>query len=107
MPKTTNNKRTIIMALLYLELSAVVSKVWQNVKKIMGFSPECLHGGQKNLRGDCVCPKHFKGDLCETIVCLNNGTRERGPVPAFSYYVNPAEEEFCRYISRSVSFHFC
>ncbi|KAI6182379.1 EGF-like domain-containing protein [Aphelenchoides bicaudatus] len=45
------------------------------MKKLMGFSPNCHNGGHKNLRGNCECPKYFEGDLCEKIICINNGTK--------------------------------
>lgn len=43
----------------------------------MGFSPDCLNNGYKNLRGDCNCPDHFTGELCEQIVCENKGVPKK------------------------------
>uniref|UniRef100_A0A915ECB8 EGF-like domain-containing protein n=1 Tax=Ditylenchus dipsaci TaxID=166011 RepID=A0A915ECB8_9BILA len=60
--------------------TAIFSSVWENMKKMMGFSPDCLHGGHKNLRGNCVCPKYYEGNLCESIICANNGTRKKAPL---------------------------
>lgn len=57
--------------------TAIFSTVWEGMKKMMGFSPDCLNGGHKNLRGNCICPKYYEGSLCESIVCANNGTRKR------------------------------
>lgn len=55
------------------------------MKKIMGFSPDCLNNGHKNLRGDCICSEHFKGELCEQIICENNGVPKK-------LSTNPVEE---------------
>ncbi|KAI1708299.1 hypothetical protein DdX_11979 [Ditylenchus destructor] len=59
------------------EIGTVVSRVWENVKKMMGFGADCLNGGHKNLRGDCVCPKYYENERCEKITCANNGTPAR------------------------------
>jgi hypothetical protein len=58
------------------EITDAASKIWENVKKILGFSPDCKNSGHKNLRGNCVCTKYFEGPLCEKIICINNGTRK-------------------------------
>ncbi|VDK51532.1 unnamed protein product [Anisakis simplex] len=42
---------------------------------MLGFTPECLNGGTRTARGDCICPKYYQGDRCEEIICVNNGTR--------------------------------
>jgi hypothetical protein len=54
-----------------------VSGIWKKMKQLMGFSPACHNGGHKNLRGICECTKYFEGELCEKIICINNGTKIR------------------------------
>ncbi|MFH4977411.1 hypothetical protein AB6A40_004120 [Gnathostoma spinigerum] len=56
-------------------LSDSVSNTLEKLKKMLGLTPECLNGGTKTLQGDCRCPKYYAGDLCQDIVCINNGTR--------------------------------
>lgn len=29
----------------------------------MGFIPECRNDGMRGTRGDCVCPKHYEGNI--------------------------------------------
>lgn len=56
-------------------IANVFSNSFEKLKKMLGLTPECLNGGTKTMRGECVCPKYYKGDLCQEIVCVNNGTR--------------------------------
>ncbi|KAE9547742.1 hypothetical protein FO519_009045 [Halicephalobus sp. NKZ332] len=59
------------------EISEIVSGLWNKVKTMVGFTPDCLNGGTKRLGGKCFCPEYFLGDHCETKQCLNNGTLTR------------------------------
>ncbi|CAG9530360.1 unnamed protein product [Cercopithifilaria johnstoni] len=54
------------------------------LKKMLGFTPDCLNGGMKTSGGECICPKFYRGHLCEELVCINNGTLVKIPklVPA-------------------------
>uniref|UniRef100_A0A915ABW2 EGF-like domain-containing protein n=1 Tax=Parascaris univalens TaxID=6257 RepID=A0A915ABW2_PARUN len=56
-------------------IANVFSNSIEKLKKILGLTPECLNGGTKTMRGECICPKYYKGKLCQEIVCVNNGTR--------------------------------
>ncbi|EFO25807.2 hypothetical protein LOAG_02678 [Loa loa] len=49
------------------------------LKKMLGLTPDCLNGGTKTLRGECACPKFYRGNLCEELVCVNNGTLVKIP----------------------------
>lgn len=60
---------------------------------MIGFSPECKNGGQKNLRGDCYCPDFYKGEYCENIICLNNGTK----YSALSHIDSTIMIDYCRF----------
>uniref|UniRef100_A0A914EB03 EGF-like domain-containing protein n=1 Tax=Acrobeloides nanus TaxID=290746 RepID=A0A914EB03_9BILA len=57
------------------DFAGVMSSTWERLKKLVGFGHKCLNGGNKNLRGDCVCPQYYEGEQCERIICVNNGTR--------------------------------
>ncbi|KAI6178811.1 EGF-like domain-containing protein [Aphelenchoides besseyi] len=59
------------------DLGDVFGSVWKKVKQVMGFSPPCYNNGHKNLRGLCECPRYYEGEQCESIICLNNGTRTK------------------------------
>ncbi|VDN23827.1 unnamed protein product [Gongylonema pulchrum] len=67
-----------------VDLSNLMSDSIEYLKKMLGLTPDCLNGGLKTLRGECVCPKFYRGELCEEIVCINNGTLIKVPnlVPA-------------------------
>uniref|UniRef100_A0AC34QV03 EGF-like domain-containing protein n=1 Tax=Panagrolaimus sp. JU765 TaxID=591449 RepID=A0AC34QV03_9BILA len=59
------------------EFGQIVSGIWNKVKGMVGFSPDCKNGGTKRLGGKCFCPDYFLGDFCEIRQCLNNGTLVR------------------------------
>lgn len=63
--------------------------VWESLKRLMGFTPECHNGGFKSIGSrSCTCPQYFEGHFCERIVCANGGSRIR--VAAFG------DEEVCK-----------
>lgn len=67
-----------------VSITNVLSNTLGKLKKMLGMSPNCVNGGTKTLKGDCVCPKYFKGDLCQETICINNGTFVKVPnlIPA-------------------------
>ncbi|MCP9260529.1 hypothetical protein DINM_003478 [Dirofilaria immitis] len=44
------------------------------LKKMLGLTPDCHNGGVRTLRGECICPKFYRGHLCQELICVNNGT---------------------------------
>ncbi|VDM92811.1 unnamed protein product [Onchocerca ochengi] len=52
----------------------IMSDSLEYLKKMLGLTPDCINGGMKTLRGECICPKFYRGDLCEELICINNGT---------------------------------
>uniref|UniRef100_A0A915PLL5 EGF-like domain-containing protein n=1 Tax=Setaria digitata TaxID=48799 RepID=A0A915PLL5_9BILA len=57
----------------------IVKDSFEYLKELLGFTPDCLNGGTKTLRGECICPKFYRGHLCEELVCVNNGTLVKIP----------------------------
>ncbi|VBB34821.1 unnamed protein product, partial [Acanthocheilonema viteae] len=57
----------------------IVTYSLEYLKKMLGLTADCLNGGMKTLRGECICPKFYRGELCEKIVCVNNGTLVKIP----------------------------
>lgn len=60
-----------------MHFTNIITNTIENLKKMLGFTPPCLNGGMKTLRGECICPKFFRGPVCGEMVCINNGTLER------------------------------
>lgn len=62
-----------------VDLGNIMSDSIEYLKKMLGLTPDCLNGGLKTLRGECVCPKFYRGELCEELICVNNGTLVKIP----------------------------
>ncbi|VDM94935.1 unnamed protein product [Thelazia callipaeda] len=55
-------------------LTRFVKDLLEHFKKKLGFASDCLNGGTATLKGGCICPKYYRGQFCEELVCINNGT---------------------------------
>lgn len=59
------------------------------VKKKLGFV-DCYNGGRRTNQGVCECLPYFKGDNCEELICVNNGTKVELPnKPPFCKCAHP------------------
>lgn len=62
-----------------IHFTNIMADSLEYLKKMLGLTPDCLNGGMKTLRGECICPKFYRGHLCEELVCVNNGTLVKIP----------------------------
>uniref|UniRef100_A0A0R3S282 EGF-like domain-containing protein n=1 Tax=Elaeophora elaphi TaxID=1147741 RepID=A0A0R3S282_9BILA len=62
-----------------IHFSDIMMDSLEYLKKMLGLTPDCLNGGMKTLRGECICPKFYRGHLCEELICVNNGTLVKIP----------------------------
>ncbi|KAF7639710.1 EGF-like domain-containing protein [Meloidogyne graminicola] len=75
--------------------STRISTMWEDVKRMMGFSPDCLNGGYRSIGSrSCTCPQYFEGQLCEQIICANGGTRLKEKTTGFGGI--QTEEDICK-----------
>ncbi|CAK5067394.1 unnamed protein product [Meloidogyne enterolobii] len=78
-----------------LGFSTRLSTMWEDMKRMMGFSPDCLNGGYRGIGSlSCTCPQYFEGQLCEQIVCANGGKRIKEKTTGFGGI--QTEEEICK-----------
>ncbi|CAB3408416.1 unnamed protein product [Caenorhabditis bovis] len=55
----------------------LILKTMTNTANYLGFGRKCRNGGKLTEANYCKCPQFYKGEECETKICLNGGVLEK------------------------------